>query len=89
EGTASKTLFLAAGPADTMKWSMNDGTTSFGMAQVISVKGDQASFKVMRAKQMTAAEKAEAAKLNPPKREEAAPEVAAPEKNTEKAPEKK
>jgi len=78
EGTPSKSLFLAAGPADTMKWSMNDGTTSFGMAQVISVKGDQATFKVMRAKQMTAAEKTEAAKLNPPKREEAAPEVAAP-----------
>ncbi len=89
EGAMSKTLFLAAGPADTMKWSMNDGTTSFGMAQIISVKDGQASFKVLRNKQMTAAEKAEAAKLAPPKRDEPAPEVAQPEKAPEKAPEKK
>ncbi|MBK7860440.1 MAG: metallophosphoesterase [Archangiaceae bacterium] len=83
EGAWSKTLFLAAGPADTMKWSMNDGTTSYGMAQVLTVKDGQASFKVLRNKQMSASEKAEAAKLAPPKREE----VAAPE--NAKAPEKK
>jgi Icc-related predicted phosphoesterase len=84
EGTPSKTLFLAAGPGDTMKWSMNDGTTSFGMAQIVSIKDGQASFKVMRNKQMTPAEKAEAQKLAPPKREEAvAPEAPPP------APEKK
>jgi Icc-related predicted phosphoesterase len=86
EGQWSKTLYLAAGPADTMKWSMNDGTTSFGMAQVVSIKDGQASFKMMRNKQMTAQEKAEAAKLAPPKREEAQAPVPAP---AEKAPEKK
>jgi Icc-related predicted phosphoesterase len=81
EATPSKTLYFAAGPADTMKWSMNDGTTSFGMAAVVSIKDGQASYKALRTKQMTAAEKAEAAKLAPPKRDTAANDApAAPEK---------
>lgn len=85
EGAWSKSLYLAAGPGDTMKWSMNDGTTSFGMAQVVSIKDGQAAFKVLRAKQMTPAEKAEAGKLAPPKREEIpAPEAPAPAPAPEK-----
>ena len=60
EGTPSKTLYVAAGPGDTMKWGMNDGTTSYGMAQVVSFKDGQASYKVLRNKPLTGAEKAEA-----------------------------
>ncbi len=58
------------------KWGMNDGTTSYGMAAVVSLKDGQASYKLLRNKQMTAAEKTEANKLAPPKREAA--EAAAP-----------
>jgi Icc-related predicted phosphoesterase len=80
EAAPAKTLYFAAGPADTMKWSMNDGTTSYGMAAVVSIKDGQASYKVLRNKQMTAAEKGEAAKLAPPKRDAAANDAPAPEK---------
>ncbi len=65
EGTASKTLFYAAGPADTFGWELNDGTKSVGMAGVIAIKDGQASYKNYRMKALTAAEKAEAKKLEP------------------------
>ncbi len=65
EGTASKTLFYAAGPADTFGWELNDGTKSVGMAGLISIKEGQATFKNYRLKAFTAAEKAEAKKLEP------------------------
>lgn len=66
EGTPSKSLFLAAGPADTIGWEMNDGQKSVGMAHVMALKEGQASWKTFRAKALTAAEKAEAKKLAPP-----------------------
>ena len=65
EGTASKTLFYAAGPADTFGWELNDGTKSVGMAGLLSIKEGQATFKNFRLKAFTAAEKAEAKKLEP------------------------
>lgn len=77
EATPSKTLFYAAGPADTFGWELNDGTKSVGMAGVISVKDGQATFRNYRMKALTAAEKAEAKKLEP---------VAAPEKTEAPAP---
>lgn len=70
EGEASKTLFLNPGPADTMGWTMNDSTESVGMAAVFSLKDGSATFKVLRLKPPTAAEKAEAKKLE---RDEKAP----------------
>lgn len=72
EGEASKTLFLNPGPADTMGWDMNDSTKSVGMAAVFSVKEGQGSWKMLRLKPPTAAEKAEAKKFEPPVREEKA-----------------
>lgn len=78
EGAASKSLFLAAGPADTVPWEMNDGTRSLGMASVVVIKGGEASFKNFRAKAPTAAEKAEAKKLDPQPREDKAEPEAAP-----------
>ncbi len=86
EGQASTSLFLNPGPADTMGWEMNDGTKSVGMAAVFTFKTGQGSYKALRLKPMTAAEKAEAKKLDPapvPEKKEEAPAPApapAPEK---------
>ena len=65
EGAPSKTLFYAAGPADTFGWELNDGNKAVGMAAVVSIKDGQATFKNLRLKAPTAAEKAEAKKLEP------------------------
>jgi Icc-related predicted phosphoesterase len=73
EGEASKTLFLNPGPADTMGWDMNDSTKSVGMAAVFTVKDGQGTYKMLRLKPPSAAEKAEAKKFDPPAREEKAP----------------
>lgn len=72
EGEANKSLFLNPGPADTMGWDMNDSTKSVGMAAVFTVKDGQATYKMLRLKPPTAAEKAEAKKFDPPAREEKA-----------------
>ena len=73
EGEASKTLFLNPGPADTMGWDMNDSTKSVGMAAVFTLKDGQGTYKMLRLKPPTAAEKAESKKFDPPVREEKAP----------------
>lgn len=65
EGVASKKLYLNPGPADTVGWDMNDGTKNVGMAAVFTLKDAQGSYKLLRLKPMTAAEKAEAKKLEP------------------------
>lgn len=74
----SPSLYLNPGPADSVGWEMNDGTKSVGLAAVVSLKDGQASYKLFRAKALTAAEKAEAKKLDPAPRAEAAPEAAPP-----------
>ena len=66
ENIPSKTLFYAAGPADTFGWELNDGTKSVGMAGLLSIKEGQATYKNYRMKALNAAEKAEAKKLEPP-----------------------
>lgn len=71
EATASKSLFINPGPADTFGWEMNDGTKSVGMAAVFKLKGADAQWKSFRMKPLTAGEKAEAKKLAPPAREAA------------------
>lgn len=63
ENTPASALYLGDGPADSVPWTMNDGTTSSGMAAIFTVKGKQASYQVYRAKKLTDAEKAEAQKL--------------------------
>lgn len=70
QDTWVKNLYLNPGPADTVGWDMNDGTKSNGSAAVLKIKGDTASWKLLRLKPMTAAEKAEAKKLEPPARPE-------------------
>jgi hypothetical protein len=76
EKTASKTLYFAAGPADTVPWEMNDGVKNTGMVSVVTIKGGEASFKNFRAGPLSAAEKAEAKKLDPPPRAEKTEEPA-------------
>jgi len=41
-------FFLNPGPADSMIWSMNDGTESQGMAAVIHFVGSKAKYKILR-----------------------------------------
>lgn len=78
EGKPSKALYLNPGPADTVGWDMNDGTKSSGMAAILKLQGDQASWKLFRAKDLTAAEKKEAVALAPPKTAEPKEEAAQP-----------
>lgn len=47
-GRLSPELFLNPGPADAVRWSMNDRTESVGLAAVLTIRGRQASFKVHR-----------------------------------------
>jgi Icc-related predicted phosphoesterase len=68
--TPSKTLFLNPGPADSMRWEMNDGHRSYGMAAVFTIEAGLGSWKGFRAKQLTTEEKAQAAALDPPPRSE-------------------
>jgi Icc-related predicted phosphoesterase len=65
EGETSKTLFLNPGPADTYEWQLNDGSKSNGLAAVVTIKDGLGSFKLLRLKAPSAAEKAEAKKLDP------------------------
>ncbi|HOX44805.1 MAG TPA: hypothetical protein PK668_14495 [Myxococcota bacterium] len=48
QDTFVQSLFLNPGPADSMAWSMNDGTESRGMAAVLSFVGTKAKYKVFR-----------------------------------------
>ena len=82
EGATSKTLFFAAGPADTFGWELNDGTKAVGMAAVLTIKDAQASFKNYRMKPLTVAEKSEAKKLEAPVAVEKAENVPPPGKAT-------
>lgn len=72
EGQLASPLYLNPGPADSEPWTLNDGTTSTGMAALLHIKGKQASYQIYRAKKLTDAEKAEAAKSFAVKAPEAA-----------------
>jgi len=48
EGVFSEELYLSNGPADSVRWTMNDGTESVGMASLFTIKGNKASFKTFR-----------------------------------------
>lgn len=65
EGTASDKLYLNPGPADSVEWTLNDGTTTVGSAAVITIAGKQATPRFFRAAKLSDAEKAQAAKLAP------------------------
>lgn len=65
-GAASETLYLNPGAADSLEWVMNDGSSSTGVAALLSIKGKSASYELYKAAKLTDAEKAAAAKLAPP-----------------------
>ena len=48
QNTFVSSLFVNPGPADSMAWSMNDGTESTGMAAVIHFVGKKAKYKIFR-----------------------------------------
>src|SRR5258708_39917886 len=55
--TPAKALFLNPGPADTMRWEMNDGNKSYGMAAGLPIAGVRAVWKWFRVQQLTSPEK--------------------------------
>lgn len=61
-GTQSDTLYLNPGSVDGLEWGMNDGSTSFGSAAVLTFEGGKASYELHRATRLTAEERAEAVK---------------------------
>jgi Icc-related predicted phosphoesterase len=48
QGKPVEELYMNAGPSDAVKWKMNDGTESVGMAGLFVLKGKEASFKIHR-----------------------------------------
>jgi Icc-related predicted phosphoesterase len=48
QGKEYDALYLNPGPADGVRWGMNDGTESVGMAAVMTIKGGKASYEVFR-----------------------------------------
>lgn len=44
----SETLYLNPGSVDSLEWVMNDGTTSFGSAAILTFDGNKASYKLHR-----------------------------------------
>jgi len=57
--TMSDSLFINVGPGDTDPWNMNDNTVSYGMATVMKIEGNKASYKTYRRKNGNGAEPAE------------------------------
>ena len=57
QGSWESELYLDPGAADTVPWSMNDGSHARGMAAVMSFKNGKASYEILR---LASAEKAEA-----------------------------
>lgn len=53
--TFADSLYLNPGPADAVRWAMNDGSESVGMAGLVKFKGKQALYKVFRMKGAQAA----------------------------------
>ncbi|MBL8953363.1 MAG: hypothetical protein JNK82_21495, partial [Myxococcaceae bacterium] len=45
----SAALYVNQGSANPLPWKMNDGTTSYGLAAVMTVTGKQASYEVLKA----------------------------------------
>ncbi len=48
EGELASALYLHPGPADAVRWVMNDKSESVGMAALLTIKGNQASYVVHR-----------------------------------------
>ena len=76
-GVWSPAIYLNPGPADTVRWEMNDKSTGTGFAAVLQIKGKEGRWKLYRAKPLTKVEMAEAKKLDPPPRADGVADEAA------------
>jgi len=65
EGKKSDRLYLHPGSADSIEWTMNDGSTTVGTAAVLTIDAGKASYSIYRAARLTEAERAQAATLVP------------------------
>jgi len=54
QDTFVDSFYLNPGPADSMAWSMNDGTESHGMAAVVQIVGKKAKYTIYRVGQSPA-----------------------------------
>ncbi len=45
---SSAALYVNQGSANPLPWKMNDGTTSYGLAAVLTINGKQASYEVLK-----------------------------------------
>lgn len=57
ENTLVSSLYLNPGPGDSVRWMMNNGTESVGMAGLVTFKGKQASYKIFKVSSQTAKKK--------------------------------
>ncbi len=48
QNTMVDALYLHPGPADGVRWVMNDKSESLGMAAILTIKGKQASYQIKR-----------------------------------------
>ena len=65
ENTPKAQLLLNPGLADSTPWQLKTGGWSYGMVSTLTVKGGQASYKLLKSAQLTEKETAEARKLEP------------------------
>lgn len=77
QGAAAKELLLNPGPANTALQIMNDKTKGYGFAAVLSVQGQEASWKLLRNTKPTPDERKQAKALDPKPDEDAAEDAAA------------
>ncbi len=86
QGEAFDALYLNAGPVDSVRWTMNDESTSDGMAALMTVKDGKASYEIKRCKGVETAAAAPAAKPDVKEGKKAGkPTKASPKKKMMKA----
>jgi hypothetical protein len=66
EGEPSASLYLNPGAADSLEWTLNDGSSLSGSVAVLTVKGAQASYAMYKAPKLTDVEKGVAARMAMP-----------------------
>ncbi len=65
QGELVDSFFLNVGPADSVRWLMNDETESHGMAGVVRVENGKAAYSIHRLKPLTEEQVAAARQLAP------------------------
>jgi len=53
QGKAHPALFVNPGPADAVRWAMNDGTTATGMGGIVEIAKGKATYKIHRIEEKT------------------------------------